>query len=70
MGKLNLPADLVESMDVVRLVGNKAIHGGEIQLHEDPEILGLLFELVNQLAYHLMTRPRRIGEARGKLGKA
>ena len=65
--EMALPGHLHKSMDLVRIVGNRAVHGGDIQPHEDPEVIVLLFEIVNQLVVHLISHPKRIEEMSAKL---
>lgn len=54
-----LPKNMVKAMDAVRIVGNEAIHPGEMDLQDDAQTVGVLFGLVNRIAEKLITEPRK-----------
>lgn len=49
-----------QALDVVRVVGNNAVHPGQIDA-DDPQIVGSLFELINVIVESMITVPTRIG---------
>ena len=51
-----------KAMDYVRVTGNEAVHPGQIDLRDNPEIVGKLFDLVNGVAQEMITRPRILEE--------
>jgi hypothetical protein len=46
----------------VRVIGNEAVHPGEMDLKDDRETAAKLFELVNYIAYDRVTLPRKVRE--------
>lgn len=56
-----------KALDTVRVVGNEAVHPGEINLNDDPSAAGHLFLLVNAIANDMISQPRLRDEAYAKL---
>lgn len=50
-----------QSLDIVRVTGNNAIHPGKIDFSETADVR-VLFDLVNVIAEALITQPKRIQE--------
>lgn len=55
-----LPVSVQQALDVVRVVGNNAVHPGLMDV-KDAEIVGELFSLVNVIAEYMISLPNRIG---------
>ena len=58
--KNGMPVEVQKALDVVRVVGNNAVHPGEINLNDTPEITGKLFGLINFIVEDRITRPREL----------
>lgn len=56
-----------QSLDVVRVVGNEAVHPGTIDLHDDRSIAERLFDLINIIASQMITHPKMVEEMYAKL---
>ena len=51
-----------KALDVVRVVGNNAVHPGQIDLRDDRETAETLFSLVNIIAEKMITVPKHIND--------
>ena len=60
--KKGLDAQVQQSLDIVRVTGNNAVHPGEIAF-DDTTNVELLFQLINIIATVLITQPKQIQEA-------
>ena len=65
--KKGLDERLQKALDVVRVVGNNAVHPGEIDLKDDKAIAVELFRLVNLIVETMIAVPKRIDEMYGDL---
>jgi len=54
-----LPKIVQESLDVVRVTGNDAVHPGKIDT-DDPETVQNLFRLVNIIVEYMIAMPKRV----------
>ena len=57
--KKGLSATIQQSLDIVRVTGNNAIHPGKIDFGDITDVQAL-FELINVIAEGLITQPKRI----------
>lgn len=62
-----LPQDIQKALDIVRVIGNEAVHPGKLDLNDDKKIAIKLFELVNKIAYYLITQKEEINGLYEKL---
>lgn len=65
--KKELPATMQKALDIVRVIGNNAVHPGQIDLKDDKETANKLFELVNLIAQVMITQPKEIDRLYGTL---
>ncbi|BCT68302.1 DUF4145 domain-containing protein [Nitrosospira sp. NRS527] len=56
-----------KSLDVVRVIGNEAVHPGVIDLKDDRDTALQLLELVNGIADQMITHPKTVERLYGKL---
>ena len=57
-----LPASLQKAMDTVRIVGNDAVHPGEINIDDNQQLAVAMFELMNIIIEKMIIEPKRIDE--------
>jgi hypothetical protein len=64
IGKLvkerQLPSEVQKALDIVRVIGNNAVHPGEINLDDNKEIALRLFKILNFIANKLITEPKEL----------
>ncbi len=65
--KAGLPAKVQQMLDTVRVIGNHAVHPGEINLDDQPQTATALFRLVNIIAEKMITDPKEIEALYGSL---
>ena len=58
--KKGLPPTVQQSLDVVRVTGNHAVHPGQIDT-DDEQVVDALFSLVNVIVEYMVALPRRVG---------
>lgn len=58
--KKGLPAMVQQALDVVRVIGNEAVHPGELNLKDDVETANKLFKLINFIAEKMITEPNEV----------
>jgi hypothetical protein len=57
-----LSPKIQKSLDIVRVIGNDAVHPGTIDLKDDIGTAGKLFMLINQITEVMITQPKEIDE--------
>lgn len=60
--KKGLHPHIQQALDYCRVVGNNAVHPGEIKLDDSPEVAQTLFEMINLIIEELIARPKRAQE--------
>ncbi len=51
-----------KSLDIVRVIGNEAVHPGLIDLNDDRDTANKLFGLINSIADQMITYPKNVEE--------
>lgn len=62
-----LPVKVQRALDIVRVIGNEAVHPGQIDLSDDRPTAEELFRLVNIIAEVMISQPKHIDELYGNL---
>jgi hypothetical protein len=57
-----LSPKIQKALDIVRVIGNNAVHPGSIDLKDDQQAALVLFELINVIVEQMITIPRMIDE--------
>lgn len=61
-----LPPIVQQSLDIVRVTGNEAVHPGQIDV-DSAETVGSLFELINIIVEYMIAMPGKVSGIYGKL---
>jgi Domain of unknown function (DUF4145) len=67
MVKDGVAIELQQAFDIVRLIGNDAVHPGEIDLKDDVATANKLFTIVNYIVEEKIGKSKRIAEIYGSL---
>jgi len=62
-----LPGEVINALDFCRVIGNNAVHPGEISLQEEPELVGHLFDLINFIVRETVERKNRLKQLMARL---
>lgn len=54
-----LPEEVQQAMDSLRVIGNNAVHPGEMDLKDDAETATALFNLLNFVVEEMIAKPNR-----------
>jgi hypothetical protein len=65
--KKGLPVEIQQALDACRVIGNNAVHPGEIILSDSPELAAQMGELINFIVDNRISQPRKIKELYGRL---
>ena len=60
--KKGLPLKVQKALDIVRVIGNNAVHPGQIDLKDDSQTAEKLFGLVNLIAQVMITQPKHVDD--------
>jgi hypothetical protein len=65
--KKGLPAKVQQALDALRVIGNEAVHPGQIDLSDNLETASALFGLVNFIAEKMISEPKAVEVLYGKI---
>jgi hypothetical protein len=57
---LGLPQGAQQALDVVRVTGNNAVHPGELDVNDSPQLVIKLFKLVNLIVEKMIAEPEEL----------
>ena len=57
-----LPTKIQQALDYCRVIGNNAVHPGEINIDDSPEIAEALFKMINFIIEEMITKPKEVDE--------
>ena len=60
--KKGLPARIQQALDTVRVIGNDAVHPGQIDIKDDRDTALKLFKWINLIANVMITEPKEVEE--------
>jgi hypothetical protein len=66
--KKGLPEIVQQSLDIVRVTGNDAVHPGQIDT-DNPEVVNNLFKLINLIIEYMIALPKEVSGIYGQLPK-
>ena len=64
-----LRPEIQQSLDAVRVIGNDAVHPGELNIKDDPKTANSLFALVNLIVQTMITDPKIAKEVYDKISQ-
>lgn len=62
-----LSPQIQQALDILRVVGNNAVHPGQINFEDNSEIAEKLFEILNFIANELITKPKQLKQLYSEL---
>ena len=60
LAQRGLPQQIQQALDTLRVIGNSAVHPGQLDLADDRETVERLFEILNLIANARITLPRTV----------
>jgi len=60
MVQKGLPIEIQQALDIIRVVGNNAVHPGELQADDVADVAFSLFELTNQIVEERVAKPKKL----------
>lgn len=57
-----LDPQVQKALDIVRVIGNEAVHPGQIDMGDDARTAASLFDVVNSISERMITHPKHIDE--------
>lgn len=58
----NLPVQIQRALDALRVIGNEAVHPGELDLKDDTETALALFRVLNVIVHTMIIQPKEIDD--------
>jgi hypothetical protein len=58
--KKGLPIGIQQALDIVRVIGNNAVHPGQIDIKDDRDTAMKLLDLINLIAAVMITQPKQV----------
>lgn len=58
--KKGLPPEIQQALDILRVIGNNAVHPGELSADDVASVTHSLFELHNQIIEDRISRPKKL----------
>ncbi|MCY4445798.1 MAG: DUF4145 domain-containing protein, partial [Rhodobacteraceae bacterium] len=62
-----MKTEIQMSLDIVRVMGNNAVHPGKINLSDDQDTALSLFKILNLITEELITQPKKVSETYNSL---
>lgn len=69
LAKKGLPSRIQKSLDILRVIGNNAVHPGEMNIKDNPKKVLDLFEIVNLIVENRIAEPKKINKIYNTLPK-
>ena len=70
LAKTGLPPQIIQALDIVRVVGNNAVHPGVMTPEDHAEQVNTLFELINLIVEQMISQPKRVNSMFASLPKS
>lgn len=67
MASTDLPEKIITSLNIVRVVGNNAVHPGKIDLTDDESLASSLLELINIIVEKCISEPKKVNDIYNKI---